>query len=142
MSRYYIDSCIWLNLFKKEGDETRGKPYHELAEEFLNLAETRKDEVVISTFVLKELKYVLKEDFVVLTKRLNHMKLKLIEPDQHDYSLARFYERLSDYRLSFGDCMHMAISKRYELLLITRDRKLLIFSRRFISAHRPEELLV
>ena len=32
---YYVDSCIWLNLFKKEGDPTKGAPYWKITQEFL-----------------------------------------------------------------------------------------------------------
>ena len=33
--RYYVDSCIWLNLFKEEGDPTKGIPYWTLAKKFI-----------------------------------------------------------------------------------------------------------
>ena len=32
---YYIDSCIWLNMFKNEGDSSKGVPYWKIAKEFI-----------------------------------------------------------------------------------------------------------
>ena len=56
---YYVDSCIWLNLFKKEGDPTKGVPYWQLAKDFLK----QNNQIIISTIVLKELSYKLNELF-------------------------------------------------------------------------------
>jgi len=34
--KYYLDSCIWLNLLKKEGDASKGKPYWQIAKDFID----------------------------------------------------------------------------------------------------------
>jgi len=38
---YYVDSCIWLNLFKKEGDVAKGVPYWEITKKFIEFAENK-----------------------------------------------------------------------------------------------------
>ena len=43
---YYVDSCIWLNLFKKEGDTTKGTPYWKLAKDFLEMIKTKPEELI------------------------------------------------------------------------------------------------
>jgi len=35
--QYYVDTSIWLNFFKKEGDPTKGVPYWQLAKAFLSV---------------------------------------------------------------------------------------------------------
>lgn len=36
MKRFYLDTCIWMNLFKKEGNPEKGVPYWKIAKEFIN----------------------------------------------------------------------------------------------------------
>ena len=58
---YYLDSCIWLNLFKKEGDPAKGVPYWKLAQDFVKQAEGNGDLIFVSTIVLKELTFKLNQ---------------------------------------------------------------------------------
>ncbi len=41
---FYLDSCIWLNLFKKEGDSSKGVPFWKIAEDFVNKIMFSEDE--------------------------------------------------------------------------------------------------
>lgn len=50
---YYVDSCIWLNLFKKEGDSTKGVPYWQLTKELAEQIENNKELIFVSAIVLK-----------------------------------------------------------------------------------------
>ncbi|MBI5072415.1 hypothetical protein HZA99_01210 [Candidatus Woesearchaeota archaeon] len=61
MRKYmYVDTCIWLNLFKKEGDATKEIPYWKIAEEFFAQARrTQEIKVFVSTIVFRELSYKL-----------------------------------------------------------------------------------
>ncbi len=59
----YVDSCIWLNLFKKEGDQIKGVPYWQLAQDFIKQVEDEKGTIIVSTIVLKELYFKLGEKF-------------------------------------------------------------------------------
>lgn len=60
---YYLDTCIWLNLFKKEGDNTKGIPYWKLAEKLIQELDAKKEIIIVSTIVLKELTFKLEEKF-------------------------------------------------------------------------------
>ena len=54
--KYYVDTSIWLNLFKKEGDARKGVPYWQLAKEFLErVMFSKDDEIVYSGIILREL---------------------------------------------------------------------------------------
>ena len=49
---FYIDTCIWLNLFKKEGDPSKGVPYWKIAEDFIDAIMFSQDkEIIYSGFV-------------------------------------------------------------------------------------------
>jgi len=55
---YYVDTCIWLNLINREGDESKGVPYWKIAEDFLNQIKNNLDiKIIVSDSVLKELSY-------------------------------------------------------------------------------------
>ena len=59
----YVDSCIWLNLFKNEGDPTKGIPYWQLAKNFIDSIEKNDGKIFVSTIILKELQFKLGERF-------------------------------------------------------------------------------
>jgi predicted nucleic acid-binding protein len=130
--KYYIDTCIWLNLFQKEGDSSKGTPYWKIAEDFL----TNNTELFTSTIVLKELQR--KIHMNLINKFLQ--KVNLIRTKSEDYDFARQIESENMYQLSFGDCMHIAICKRLQFTLITRDRNLISVSKQYIQVSKPETL--
>ncbi|PIN74152.1 hypothetical protein COV20_00880 [Candidatus Woesearchaeota archaeon CG10_big_fil_rev_8_21_14_0_10_45_16] len=135
---YYVDSCIWLNLFKKEGDPTKGVPYWKLAKDFLEL----NNRLIISTIVLKELSYKLEDQFEEKLKFFKDTEfVKIIKTIQEDYDLARKFEDEENSKISFYDYLHVAIAKRLNVPLITRDKDLMDFAIKHIEVFKPEELL-
>lgn len=140
---FYIDSCIWLNLFKKEGDQTKGVPYWFIAKTFIERVMLSDNEIVYSGFVLKELKFKL--DDALFKEKLHFFKeagFKFIKATEQDYSLAREIETELDYGLSFFDCLHIALCKRLACTLVTRDLALIAFAKKHISADLPEKLII
>ena len=141
---FYVDTCIWLNLFKKEGDSTKGAPYWKIAEDFIDKVMFSKDQEIIYTgFVLKEMKFKLSEEefnekLLFLKKE---SKFKFIKATEEDYSFARKLESDLKYEISFFDCMHIAISKRLNFTLIARDNLLIKIAKRYIKADKPENLV-
>ena len=135
---YYIDTCIWLNLINKEGDETKGIPYWKIAEDLINLC--RKNEIIgiTSSVVLKELKYKLNKDMKCYFLR-KYSFIKIITANESDYLFARTVEKVNDYQIGFGDCLHIAISKRMGAILVTRDNDLIRVGSKYIFLKRPEE---
>ena len=136
--KFYLDACIWLNLFKKEGDTRKGTPYWKIAEEFI---EKRKG-IIVSTIVIKEIAYKAEEKFGKIEKFfIKKKEIDLIKTKKEDYELARRFEQEESFKISFYDYLHVAIAKRTQATLITRDRELLRFAKKYISAYKPEELL-
>ena len=141
---FYVDSCIWLNLFKKEGDPSKGVPYWKIAEDFIDAIMFSQDkEIIYSGFVLKELKHKL-EETVFKEKILffkEEKKIKFVKANEKDYSFARKLESELSFGLSFFDCLHIAVCKRLNFILVTRDDILIQFAKKHIEADKPENLL-
>lgn len=142
--RYYIDTSIWLNLFKKEGDSRKGIPYWNLAENFIEKVLLSEDgEIVYSGFVLKEIKYKLCDDKLFKDKLefLNKWpKFRFVKALGEDYQLARKFESEFNFEIGFFDCQHIAISKRLGCILVTRDKKLIEVAMKYVKVDKPENL--
>ena len=135
---YYVDSCIWINLFKKEGDSTKGVPYWKLAKDFLEAG----NNIIVSTIVLKELSFKIKDKFDYVMRFFKHSDtIQLIKTVNEDYELARKFESEEKFSISFYDYLHVAIAKRLDIALITRDKDLIDFAGKYIEVFKPEDLL-
>ena len=135
---YYIDSCIWLNLFKREGDPAKGKPYWKIAEEFVE----DQHEIFFSQFILREIENKISRGLFEESVKAVNDRGKLLYANNRIFTLARKLESESRYRIAFCDCIHIAMCKYYNLILITRDRELIDFAKNYIQVSRPEELIV
>lgn len=137
---YYLDSCIWLNLFKKEGDASKGTPYWKIAKDFIAYVKASGGVIAVSRIVLKEVYFQFHEDFAEVEQLFaKEPCIGIIEIEDEDYALARSFERTHGL-LSFYDYLHLAIAQRRGFWLITRDRALLEFARKHITALRPEDV--
>ena len=65
----------------------------------------------------------------------------MIKTVPEDYDLARKFEDEEEIKISFYDYLHVAISKRLNIPLITRDKDLITFAKKHIEVYRPEELI-
>lgn len=138
---YYVDSCIWLNLWQKE-ESNNGILYWKIAKDFLErVRNSANSSLVSSGFVIKELKYQIPDERL-FNERLLTLKrfCTLVRATNDDYALARKFEAEFGFEISFFDCMHAAISKRMGYVLVTRDRKLIQFSKKYIKVIRPEDI--
>ncbi len=135
---YYIESCIWLNLFKKEGDAAKGVPYWKLAEDFLE----KDNNIIVSSIVIKEISFKIPERIDEVMKFFKENDyIELIKTKPEDYDLARKFENEEEFKISFYDYLHVAISKRLKVPLITRDNELIRFAKKHIEVFKPEELI-
>ena len=140
---YYVDSCIWLNLFKKEGDATKGTPYWKLAEDFLEKVMFSEDNVVYSGFVLKEIRCDLNNEELFKEKQKfleEEPRFSFIKTIPDDYDFGRKLESEFNFEISFLDCMHIAIAKRLRLILVTRDTLLIEKAKKYVLVDKPENL--
>ncbi len=141
--RYYLDACIWINFFKKEGDASKGLPYWKILELFLDFVSAKNATIYVSTIVLKELRHVLSKELFETAEALFYEidNIIITKTFPHEYELARKYEKDEEFKISFYDYLHTAISKSRSYVLITRDRDLLTFAKKYVTTFKPEELL-
>lgn len=138
---FYVDSCIYLNLWLKEGDKSLGKPYWEIASDFLDFVDKSDDcELISSNFVLKEIESRL-NNFNV--SRMDYIKTKsrFVKATEKDYNFARKLESEMSYAISFYDCLHISLCKRLGFILVTRDKDLIKIAKRHVWVSKPENLL-
>lgn len=118
-------------------------PHLENAKSFIERINNLNEYIYYSDIVLREIKNKLMDDIVFLEK-LNVMKntpnFRYIEAIKEDFAYSRKLESKSQFEISFYDCIHISICKRLDLILVTRDKKLLEFSKEFIISEKPENL--
>lgn len=138
---YYVDTSIWLNLFKKEGDETKGKPYWKIAEEFIDKAR-KGSSIIVSAFVIKELSYKLGKSFDQIKKEIRELcRYAIIKATESDYNLSRKIEFENNFKIGFYDCMHITLTKRLNCILVTRDADLIMIGNKYVKTDKPENLI-
>ena len=141
-SGFYIDTNIYLNLWQKE-ESPAGKPLWQIAECFLSRIEKENKRIYFSGFVLKELKFILSEEEFQAKSSLfeNSQRFSKIIAANEDYVKARKLESESQFKISFFDCMHIVLSRKANVILVTRDRKLIEFANKHCEVLRPEDCL-
>ncbi|MBU1632717.1 MAG: PIN domain-containing protein [Nanoarchaeota archaeon] len=135
---YYVESCIWLNLFKKEVHPTKGTPFWKIAKDFLE----DNNKIIVSTIGIKEISFKIPEkiDYVMKFFKENDY-IEMIKTRPEDYDLARKFEDGEEFKISFYDYLHVAIAKRLNVPLITRDNELIEFAKKHVEVFKPEELI-
>lgn len=142
---FYLDSCIWLNLFKKEGDSSKGVPFWKIAEDFaIKIMFSEDEEIIYTGLILREIQFNIGNE-VLFKEKIEFLKgeskFRFVEVIKEDYSVARKLESNSGFDISFYDCLHIAICKRLNFVLVTRDNDLINFAKEHITVKKPEELL-
>ena len=135
---YSTASCEVLN--PKNSNKKTGVQYWKIAEDFIKSIEEKQERIIVSTIVLKELYFTLKEKFPIINGFFKESDfIKIIKTAPEDYELARKWEE-ENKTLSFYDYLHTAIAKRLNLCLITRDEGLIRFAKNHVNVLKPEEL--
>lgn len=139
---YYLDTCIWLNLFKKEVSLTEKIPYWKIVLDIIESIVKANGIIYVSTIVLKELYFISPENFKQITRYFKQSDfIKLIKTTPEDYNLARTFEKEDGAKISFYDYLHIAIVKRLSCVFVTRDKDLIKFSENKINVTVPENLI-
>ena len=134
---YYVETSIWLNVINNEGDASKGTTWCEIGRNFLK----KKKKVFYSGVVLRELQLNL--DSVMYKQIRQELSKTFVRVDAtlDDRAYARKLESFYCYAISFYDLVHLAIAKRIDAVLVSRDRQLLeIAKEQGVLAGRPEEL--
>ena len=131
--RYYVDTCVWLNLFQKEGEHS------DLTELALSRLIRTNAQICYSGEVLKELRRKLGHKYAFVRKELEFFSFVDLLPE--DMRNARILESVYAFELSFADLIHLCIAKRIGATLVTRDKQLMVVCKeQGVLAEKPEEL--
>ncbi len=146
MKKYlYVDTCIWLNLFKKEGNVTKGVPYWKIAEDFFQCVfSSFSSEILTSGIVTREAEIqLLESQYNSFLDFLEQHTVKIVTVLDEDKKNARKLESSYNFTAGFYDLLHLCIAKRLGAVLVTRDKGLLLLCKENnVVACRPEELEV
>ncbi len=117
--RYYVDTCIYLNLWQKEVEKKTGIKLWKLAQRFFEKAEENDSTIYYSGFVLKELSYILNRGEFYRKKVLfeyspNFSRLVL---SKEEFEEAREIERNIESEISFLDIVHILLARKSNSIL-------------------------
>ncbi len=136
----YLDTCVWLNIFNKnELSTTNGKISKKLVESILFKTNNK---IIYSGFILRELENKLNKNFNEKREYfLKEENIVFAKANQTDYSVARQIENKYKSNLSFFDCLHIAMCKNNNFILITLDKELHNIGKLETETYSPNELL-
>jgi predicted nucleic acid-binding protein len=138
---YYVDTCIYLNLWWKE--EIGSLKVWRYAKDFLENAESNHNIIYYSGYILKELLHKLsKEEFDIKKEMFEFTNnYKKITMNEEEYEKARKIEKEIGVEISFFDIIHMLLAKKTNSILVTRDNKLIKVAEKYgVKALKPEQL--
>ncbi len=141
--KFYVDTCIYFNLWQKEVEKKTGLKLWKLAQRFFEKAEEKSFTICYSGFILKELSYILtSEEFhkkrVMFESSPNFLRLTL---SREEFEEARRIEQDIRSKISFFDIIHILLAKKSNSVLVTRDKKLIETAKECkATAKKPEEL--
>ena len=142
MKSFYIDTCIYLNLWKKEVDGYGNKLW-EFAKNFFEKIEGENSIIYYSGYLLKELMFVFDENkFIDKLELFNFSpNFKRVNLIKEEYEIVKRIKK-ENREISFYDIIHMLLAKQTNSILITRDNALIKLAKKHqIIVKKPEEKL-
>jgi len=142
MTSYYIDTCIYLNLWQKE-ESFSGVKYWKIAKNLFEFIEEKNEIIYYSGFILKEMNFILsKKDFNnkirLFETTPNFKRIFLKENEIED---ARKIENETNFEISFYDIIHMILARKSKSILVTRDKRLMSIAKKYkVVVQLPEEI--
>jgi predicted nucleic acid-binding protein len=143
MQSFYADTCIYLNLWKKEVDEN-GKPLWLFAKKFFELADLEGFRIFYSGFILKEMLFLLSSG-EYLEKRAFIEENRIFERaslNEEEYKKAIELKNKTPTNCSLFDIIHLLLAKKTNSILVTQDRELLDLADYYtLIAKTPQEII-
>jgi len=136
--KFYVDTSIWRDYYEDRVDNLR--PLGEFAFNFFKFCKLNDYKIIISKFVVDELKscypeQIIKEIFGMME---NYCLLETVETSIEYLDKARKLK--SNYReVSFLDIVHAIIARENGAVLVTRDKHFILLKDIVISK-KPEEI--
>ena len=137
MERHYLDTSIWVDLYENRIGFNQ-EPLGDFAWKLLSIIKTKKETLVISDLLIRELEmnYSIEEINGMMKLFEDILERITITKKQRDEAKQIAEER----NLPPGDVLHAILARDHKLILITRDKhfkELVDIS----PHHKPEELI-
>lgn len=118
--RFYLDTAVWRDYFEDRQDNIR--PLGEFAFQFLKKCRERKDFVIVSIAVKKELRdYYSREKVTCVFSSFRGIIMDLGYSKEQSEEAFNFWVN-SNKKFPFYDILHSIIARGSKAILITRDR--------------------
>ena len=143
MRFYYVDSCIYLNLWQREVNDS-GNFLWKHAKEFFEKADFEESIIYYSGFLLKELMFILTTEEYLLKREFfeDTPIFKKVTLTREEYYNAQNIKKKINLDISLFDIIHLLLAKKTNSALITRDNLLMDLAKSYnVVALKPEEVL-
>ncbi|HIH24852.1 TPA: PIN domain-containing protein [Candidatus Woesearchaeota archaeon] len=140
--RFYIDTCVFLNVWKKEIGPIPRWSLWRRSNEFLTFA-LQHHTVITSQAVIRELQFQLPPTtFKEKKADIFASGITVLQVPEQLASIARKIESEEQFSISYYDILHVLIAQEQSAILVTRDRKLLsLAKRKGVAAGTPEHFM-
>lgn len=144
MRSFYVDTCVYLNLWKKEKGSIFGRPLWLITKKFLDKIISQNHTIYYSGFILKELlnklsteEYLNKRQFFEDNTLFRKV---MLTKEEHEKAIA--IKKNLQTNCSLSDIIHIMLAKKTNSILITQDKELLNLSNRNkVLAKTPAEII-
>ncbi|VVB81579.1 PIN domain protein [uncultured archaeon] len=136
MTKYYLDTSIWLDYYENRTD--RFRPLGEWALALLSQIRIRSDKILVSDAVLKELE--IRYDSTKIREILAPFNnwIELIFTSENQYNESKLIAR--NRSLPKADALHAILSRDRSSILVSRDHHFEMLQD-ITKARKPEELI-
>ncbi len=138
MARYYLDACIWRDYFENRSD--RFRPLGDWALALINNILERKDVIVISGLLMRELGKIYCSSAIQNILGIASEQGLLIQVNHSPEQLHEAIGLSRERRMDFEDVLHSIIARDTDSILVTRDKHFEKL-RDLVDIRKPEELL-
>jgi predicted nucleic acid-binding protein len=137
MEKYYIDTSVWID-FYEDRKGYHNEPLGDFAFKLLSLIISKKDKVIITDYLLKELNVIYSEEEIDSMFKLFENLIEVITVSKLQTEEANKIS--NEKNVPAGDVLHAIVARDNNLILITRDKHFTELDN--ISKHyKPEEII-
>ncbi|MBI5064860.1 PIN domain-containing protein [Candidatus Woesearchaeota archaeon] len=134
--KYYLDTAIYLDYHFNRSDNFR--PLGEWAFQLLTLIRSNSDVLIISEFVINELKTQLSEQEIGRILNSFAEVMEFVSCDDEQFAEALVLKR--KLKIPSGDIFHAILARDNGAILVTRDKHFEQL-RYIVEVKKPEELI-
>lgn len=136
--RYYLDTSIYLDYYQNRTDSYR--PLGDFAHRLLATIEERKDQLLISDFLLLELEKHCSKEQVKSIFEIISVKSCVLKVDISSQQRLEAREIAIKRNVAFGDALHAILARDNNATLVSRDKHFLLLLD-VSNVKKPEDLI-